>query len=164
MKYLLRGGPMDGEFVDPPPSILGEVAEAIADEMGAERTPGGSYIRAQGWVYEFSADEADVLVGRPATEEELRLEEIWKLIAEEEAEIQAERERMRELSPHVLAALKHADRLLVNDRCVAATRGEVAIFIARGKTAEAWKDALGSLDPEHGCTPEEIPDSVWEAS
>lgn len=156
VKYLLRGGPRDGELIEPPPVMLATVAAAIAEAAGGRRVSAPRVI-SQGWVYEFSATEAGVLDGREATEDELLVDAAF-------AELRAEddrRRRMFELSPVVLSALKESSRLLEGDECVAAKRGDVAIFIAHGATAAAWEEALAALPDEHRCSPQEIADEAW---
>jgi hypothetical protein len=148
-------------LIDAPPGFLHEIAEGIAGELG--RTAGPSRVAGEGWVYEFSPDEAGVLIGREATEEELEVEKMFALALADLREEERAKQRMRELATVVLSALKAADRLLEGNGCVAASRGEVAIFVGRGETAAAWREALEQLGPEYGASPEEVPDERWEA-
>jgi len=157
-KYLLRGGPFDGKEVDPPPSVLHTVTEDLAERFGASYDPTNAKISGEGWIYEFSADEPGVLIGRPMTEQELAVDEAFAELREEDRRIAV----MHELSPHVLRTLKQAHRLLEGNNCVAARRDDVAIFVARGETAAEWERVLGALDADRGCAPEPIPDVVWE--
>jgi hypothetical protein len=158
VRYLARGGPLDGQMVEGPPNALHVAADAVADAFGVERNPASIKVTIDGWVYEFSADEPDVLIGRPMTAAELEIDEVWKEIRLYDDR----RRRTAQLSPSVTATLKAAHGLLEGDECVAGRRDDVIVLAARGATAKAWTDALEALGPEFGCSPEDIPDALWE--
>lgn len=66
VRYLLRGGPLDGEYVDAPPAILEEAGRAVAASE-QDAVVSAPMLTRGDWTYEFSPDEAGVLIARPAT-------------------------------------------------------------------------------------------------